>query len=109
MKSLKKGTFLEKKGRYFKLLGENILTSILFAFHPFLTLPNDDLKRERGTFLSLSRDLMKGAKRYLFCSWKRCSQKHEKGTFLTVESDVVKSAKKVPFEKYKIVFSSFSY
>ena len=96
---LKKGTFLEKKGGYFKLSGENILTSILSAFHPFLTLPNDDLKRERGTFLSLSSDLMKGAKRYLFCSWKRCShnQKREKGTFFTVESDVVKSARKVPF------------
>ena len=37
---LKKGTFLEKKGGYFKLSGENILTSILSAFHPFLTLPN---------------------------------------------------------------------
>ena len=57
---IKKGTFLEKKGGYFKLSGENILTSILSAFHPFLTLPNDDLKRERGTFLSLSRDLCLG-------------------------------------------------
>ena len=56
-----------------------------------------ELVFRKGTFLSLSSDLMKGAKRYLFCSWKRCSQKHEKGTFFTVESDVVKSAKKVPF------------
>ena len=32
--------FLEKKGGHFKLSGENILTSILSAFHPFLTLPN---------------------------------------------------------------------
>ena len=27
----------------------DILTSILSTLHPFLTLPNDDLKRERGT------------------------------------------------------------
>ena len=50
----------------------------------------------------VSSDLMKGPKRYLFCSWKRCSQKREKGTFLAVGSDVLKSAKKVPL----IVFSS---
>ena len=50
---LKKGTFLEKKGGYFKLSGENILTSILSAFHPFLTLPNETLKREKGTFFSV--------------------------------------------------------
>ena len=56
-----------------------------------------ELVFRKGTFLSLSSDLMKGAKRYLFCSWKQCSQKHEKGAFFTVESDVVKSAKKVPF------------
>ena len=75
----------------------DILTSILSPLHPFLTLPNDDLKRERGIFLSLSNDLTKGTKRYLFCSWKRCSQKREKGTFFAVGSDVVKRAKKVPF------------
>ena len=80
----------------------DILTSILSALHPFLTLPNDVLKRKRGTFFSVSSDLMKGTKRYLFCSWKRCSQKREKGTFLAVGSDVLKSAKKVPL----IVFSS---
>ena len=31
----------------------------------------------------------------------------EKGTYFAVGSDVVKSAKKLPFQKYKIVFSSF--
>ena len=86
-----------KKGGYFKLSSENIWTSILSTFHPFLTLPNDDLKREKGTFLSLSSDLMKRTKRYLFCSWKRCSQKCEKSSFFAVGSDVVKSAEKVPF------------
>ena len=93
---LKKGTFLEKKGGYFKLSGENILTSILSAFHPFLTLPNKTLKREKGTFFSVWSDFFKSAKkvpfcglgtflskeqkRYLFCGWKRCSHKCEKGT-----------------------------
>ena len=48
-----KSTFLEKKGGYFKLSGENILTSILSAFHPFLTLPNKTLKCEKGTFFSV--------------------------------------------------------
>ena len=43
--------FLE--GGHFKLSGENILTSILSAFHPFLTLPNKTLKREKGTFFSV--------------------------------------------------------
>ena len=41
---LKKGTFLEKKGGYFKLSGENNLTLILSAFHPFVTLPNKTYK-----------------------------------------------------------------
>ena len=78
---VKKGTFLEKKGGYFKLSGENILTSILTAFHPFLTLPNKTLKREKGTF---------------FFSLKRSLQKREKGTFFAVGSDVLISAKKEP-------------
>ena len=77
----------------------DILTSILSTLHPFLTLPKDDLKRERGTFLSLSSDLMKGTKRYVFCSWKRCCQKREKGIFFAVGSDVVKGAKKGTFLK----------
>ena len=93
---LKKGTFLEKKGGFFKLSDENILTSILSAFHPFLTLPNKTLKREKGTFFQfeaisskarkrylfcgLETFLSKEQKRYLFCGWKRCSHKCEKGT-----------------------------
>ena len=59
-------------------------------------------KAQEVPFLLVSSDLMKGTKSYLFCSWKRCSQKHEKGTFLAVGSDVLKSVKKVPL----IVFSS---
>ena len=90
---------MKKKTGIFSFRVNDILTSILSALHPFLNLPNDDLKRARGsrTVLSLSSDLMKGAKRYLFSSWKRCSQKRQNGTFFAVGSDVVKSAKKVPF------------
>ena len=61
-----KSTFLEKKGGYFKLSGENILTSILSAFHPFLTLPNKTLKREEGTFFTVWSDLFKSAKKVPF-------------------------------------------
>ena len=93
----KKYLFLKKKSGIFSFRVNDILTSILSALHLFLTLPNDVLKHKRGTFLSLSSYLMKGAKRYLFSSWKRCSQKRQNGTFFAVGSNVVKSAKKVPF------------
>ena len=84
----------------FSFLVNDILTSILSALYPFLTLPNDVLQSKRGTFFSVSSDLMKGTKRYLFLqleaifskarkrylfdSWKWCSQKREKGTFNSV-------------------------
>ena len=90
---------MKKKSGIFSFRVNDILTSILSALHLFLTLPNDVLKHKRGTFLSLSSCLMKGAKRYLFSSWKRCSQKRQNGTFFAVGSNVVKSAKKVPFLK----------
>ena len=93
---------MKKKSGIFIFRVNDILTTILSALHPFLTLPNNVLKCTRRTFFSVSSDLMKGTKRYLFCSWKRCSQKCEKGTFLAVGSDVFKSAKKIPL----IVFSS---
>ena len=98
IKVKKRYLLLKKKSGIFSFRVNDILTSILSALHPFLTLPNDVLKRKRGTFFSVSSDLMKGTKRYLFCSWKRCSQKREKGTFLAVGSDVLKSAKKVPLK-----------
>ena len=88
---------MKKKSGIFSFRVNDILTSILSTLHLFLTLPNDVLKHKRGTFLSLSSCLMKGAKRYLFSSWKRCSQKRQNGTFFAVGSNVVKSAKKVPF------------
>ena len=61
----------------------DILTSLLSALHPFLTLPNDVLKRERGTFSSVSSD-------------------HMKGTFFAVESDVLRSTKTVLLKSPKI-------
>ena len=100
LKVIKMYLFWKKKSGIFSFRVNDTLTSILSALHPFLTLPNDDLKREGGsrTFLSLSSDLIKGAKRYLFSSWKRCSQKRQNGTFFPAGSDVVKSAKKGPNE-----------
>ena len=99
LKVKKRYLFWKKTSGIFIFRVNHILTSILSALHPFLTLPNDDLKREGSSriFLSLSSDLIKGAKRYLCCSWKWCSQKRQNGTFLAVGSDIVKSAKKVPF------------
>ena len=69
------------------------LTLILSALNPFLKLPNDvQLKRNRGTFSSVSSDLIA-----------------QKGTFFAVGSDVLKSAKMVLLKslRQKIVFSSF--
>ena len=85
--------FLKKKSGIFSFRVNGILTSILSALHPFLTLPDDDLKRERGSGN--------------FCRFQVISWKAQKGTLFAVGSDVVKSGKKVPFQKYKIVFSSF--
>ena len=82
---------MKRKSGIFSFRVNAILTSILSALHPFFTLPNNVLKRKRGTFFSVSSDLLKGTKKYLFA----------------VGSDTLKSAKKVPFKKYKIVFSSF--
>ena len=62
----KKRYLFRKKGGYFKLSGENILTSILSAFHPFLNFTKQNFKARR---------------RYLFFSLKRSLQKREKGPF----------------------------
>ena len=77
---------MKKKSGIFSFRVNDILTSILYALHPFLTLPNDVLKRKRGTFFR----------------FQAISGKAQKGTFFAVGSDVLKSAKKVPL----IVFSS---
>ena len=84
LKVKKRYLFLKKKSGIFSFRVNDILTSILSALHPFLTLRNDVLKRKRGTYFSVSSDLMKGTKRYLFCSWKRCSQKRGKSWQLEV-------------------------
>ena len=86
----------------------DILKVILSALHPFLTLPNDVLKYKRGTFFLVSSDLMKGPKRYLFCSWKRCSQKRQKnlGSWKWCCQKWEKSTFIKSLKKCKIVFSS---
>ena len=87
---LKKGTFLEKKGGYFKLSAENISTSILSAFHPLDGIsPN-----------------FKARKRYLFCDLETFLSKEKKGTFFAVTSDFLKSTKKEPL-KVNGVFKLF--
>ena len=102
LKVKKRYLFLKKKAGVFSFRVNDILTSMLSALHSFLTLPNNVIKLEKGTFSSVSSDLMKGAKRYPFCRWKRCSQKPQNGTFVAVGSDFVKSAKKVPLKSLKI-------
>ena len=52
LKDKKRYFFMKKKSGIFSFRVNDILTLILFAFHPFLTLPKDDLKRESGTFFS---------------------------------------------------------
>ena len=102
---------MKKKSGIFSFRVNDILTSILSALHPFLALPNDVLKRKRGTFFSVSSDLMKGTKRCLFCSWKRCSQKREKPWQLEVMFSKVRKRYLLKvflksLKKCKIVFSS---
>ena len=75
----------------------DILTSILSTLHPFLTLPKDDLKRERGTFLSLSSDLMKGTKSTFFAVGSDVVRSAKKVSFLPLEVMLLKVRKKVPF------------
>ena len=103
---------MKKKSGIFIFRVNDILTSILSALHPFLS-PDDELKRERGSriFLSLSSDVVKGTKRYLFCSWKRCSQKREKPWQLEVMFSKVRKRYLLKvflksLKKCKIVFSS---
>ena len=54
----------------------DIMASIMSALHPFLTLPNDVLKRKRGTFF--------------FC-FKRSHERHKKVPFLQLEVKRIKS------------------
>ena len=101
LKVKKRYLLLKKRSGIFSFLVNDILTSILSTLHPFLTLPNNDLKCERGIFLSLSRDLMKGTKRFLFCSWKRCSQKREEVPFWQLEVMLLKVQKRYLFKNIK--------
>ena len=68
-----------KKGRCCHLPSENILMSIFFTFHPFLTLANKALQREKVNFFRLQTISLKARKSSLFA----------------VRSHVLKIAKKV--------------
>ena len=71
IKVKKRCLLLKKKRGIFSFRVNDILTSILSALHPFLTLPNDVLKRKRGTFF--------------FC-FKRSHERHKKAPFLQLEA-----------------------
>ena len=99
---LKKGTFLDKKGGYFKLSHENITTSILSTFHPFLTLPNKTLKREKGNFFSVWSDLFKSAKKVPFFQLEASSSKARKRyLFCGLETFLSKEQKRYLFCGWK--------
>ena len=53
---------MKKKAEYIQLLSENILMSILSAFHHFLTLANKSLEREKGTFFAVRNVPIKSGK-----------------------------------------------
>ena len=74
----------------------DILTSILSTRHPFLTLPNDVLKRKRITSFGFKRSHERH-KKVPFLQLKAMLSKARKRYLFAVGSDVVKSAKKVPF------------
>ena len=79
---------MKKKSGVFSFRVNDILTSLLSALHPFLTLPKDVLKRKRGTFFGFQA----------IGSWKA-----QKGPFFPVGSDVLKSAKMVPFFQLEVM------
>ena len=78
IKVKKRYLLLKKKSGIFSFRVNDILTSILSALHPFLTLPNDDLKRERGTFSF---------------GFKRPHERHNKVAFLQLEAMFSKARK----------------
>ena len=69
---------MKKKSGIFSFRVNDILTSILSALQPFLALPNDVLKRKRGTF---------------FFGFKRSHERHEKVPFLQLEASSQKREK----------------
>ena len=96
LKVKKRCLFWKIKSGIFSFRVNDILTSILSALHPFLTLPNDDLKCEKGTFFVAFK------RSHERRNWKRCSPNREKSTFLAVGSDILKSVKKVSLKSLKM-------
>ena len=62
LKVKKRYLFLKKKTGIFSFRVNDILTSILSTLHPFLTLPNDVLKRKRITFFGFKKSHERGKK-----------------------------------------------
>ena len=71
LKVKKRYLFVKKKSDILSFRVNGILTSLMSAIHPFLTSPNDVLKRR---------------KRYLFFGFKRCHERHKKVPFLQLEA-----------------------
>ena len=90
LKVIKMYLFWKKKSSIFSFRVNDTLTSILSALHPFLTLPNDDLKRERVSRVSV-------------CPFQAISLKAQKGTFFAVGSEVLKSVKMVPVLQLEVM------
>ena len=77
---LRKGTFFWKK--YFQLSSEwyfKFDVNIVRSSSIFQVAKRCFKAQKRNLFFGFKRS--HGAKRYLFCSWKRCSQKRENDTF----------------------------
>ena len=77
---------MKKKSGIFSFRLNDILTSILYAFHPFLTLPNDVLKRKRGTY---------------FLGFKRSHERRKKVPFLQLEVMLLKVREKYLYKNIK--------
>ena len=86
-KKLRKGTFFEKKVRYFQLSSDWYFDVNTVRSSSISHFTKRCFKAQKGTFFAVGSDVLKSDK---------------KGTFLAVGSDVLKSTKKVTL----IVFSS---
>ena len=80
----------------------DILTSILSALHSFLTLPDNFIKREKGTFFFGFKRSHERREKLSFLQLEAMFSKAQNGTFFAVGIDFVKSAKKVPLKSLKI-------
>ena len=76
---IKKGTFLEKKGGYFKLSGENNFNVNIVRFSSISHFTKQNFKaRRRYLFFSLKRSLQKREKGPFFCGLETFLSKEQK-------------------------------